>query len=96
MAEFKINPALALEVSALRNCGSLINGGYSSVSSSDVSTLKTAARLISQHSNIKRMLDSYKALVLRDALDLDEMAQTAQEMDTTLFASGNQNDEGSV
>ena len=89
MAEFKINEALTEEISALRNSGNAINDEYAAVSSDNVSTLKTSVSIISQHTNIKSLLELYKSLVLRDAQDLDDLVDEAMEMDATISASHN-------
>lgn len=89
MAEFKINNALTGEISALRDSGNLINDTYATVSSDNVSTLKTSVSIISQHASIKSLLDLYKALVLRDAQDLDDLVDEANEMDAAISASHN-------
>ena len=87
MAEFKINPVLTKEISALREAGRVINDGYTTVSSDDVSTLKTSVSIIDQHSRIKRLLNLYLGLLLRDAQDLDDLVAEAREMDATIALS---------
>ena len=87
MAEFKIDKALSGEISGLRDSGNLINDGYASISSDNVSTLKTSMSIISQHSRIKDLLDLYKALALRDAQDLDDLVREAEEMDAAISSS---------
>lgn len=89
MEEFKIDKALTGEISALRDSGNLINDNYSTISSDNVSTLKTSVSIIAQHASIKSLLDLYKSLVLRDAQDLDNLVDEANEMDVTISASHN-------
>ena len=89
MTEFKIDKALAEEISALRESGILINDDYVPISSENVSTLKTSVSIISQHASIKSLLDLYKSLVLRDAQDLDDLVDEANEMDAAISASHN-------
>lgn len=89
LAEFKISDSLTGEISALRDSGELINEKYATVSSADVSTLKTSVGVIAQHAKIKSLLDLYKSLVLRDAQDLDDLVDEAKEMDATISASHN-------
>lgn len=89
MAEFKIDKALTGEISALRDSGNLINDDYAAISSDNVSTLKTSVSIISQHASIKSLLDLYKSLVLRDAQDLDDLVDEANEMDAAISASHN-------
>ena len=87
MAEFKIDKALTAEISGLRDSGNSVNDGYAAISSDDVSTLKTSMSIISQHANIKALLDLYKSLVLRDAQDLDDLVKEAEEMDAAISSS---------
>lgn len=87
MAEFKINSALSNEIAALKDSGNLVNDGYASVSSDGVSTLKTSVSIISQHESIKSLMDLYKALVLRDVQDLNDMVEEAAKMDTAIAST---------
>ncbi len=87
MAEFKINKALTGEISSLDNCGQKVNDGYSSIQTDDVKTLKTSMEIVSQHAAIKKLLDLYQALVLRDAKDLTEMVKEVSKMDEDIAAS---------
>lgn len=89
MGEFKISKDLAGEISSLRDSGNLINDGYTTISSDGVSTLKTSVSIISQHASIKCLLDLYKSLLLRDAQDLDDLVNEANEMDAAISASNN-------
>lgn len=89
MGEFKISKNLAGEISSLRDSGNLINDGYTTISSDDVSSLKTSVSIISQHASIKCLLDLYKSLLLRDAQDLDDLVNEANEMDAAISASHN-------
>ncbi len=87
MAEFKVDPTLTDEISALRTEGEKINDSYKKISSEDVKTLKTSLSILSQHGDLKRLLDNYQLLILRDALDLDNLVAEAKEMDATISAS---------
>lgn len=89
VAEFKIDKALTSEIAGLRDSGNLINDGYTSIPSDDVSTLKTSVGIISQHASIKSLLDLYKSLVLRDAQDLDELVEEVSKMDASISSSYN-------
>lgn len=89
MGEFKIGKGLVGEISGFRDSGNLINDGYTTISSDNVSTLKTSVSIISQHASIKCLLDLYKSLILRDAQDLDNLVNKANEMDATISASHN-------
>ena len=87
MAEFKIDPALTDDISNLRTSGKEINNGYAKISSDDVKTLATSLGVLEQHAEIKKLLDLYRLLLLRDALDLDQMVLEAKDMDATIAAS---------
>ena len=87
MAEFKINSALSDEIAALKDSGNLVNDGYASVPSDGVSTLKTSVSIISQHESIKSLMDLYKALVLRDVQDLNDMVEEAAKMDAAIAST---------
>ncbi len=89
MAEFKVNKALKNEISSARDANNLINDSYTNVSSDDVSTLNTATKFISQHNEIKVLLDLYKSLVDRDLNDLDKMVEEVNEMDTMISSTYN-------
>ena len=87
MSEFKVNKSLSSEISNLRDSGNAVNDGYKSISSDNVSTLKTSTSILAQHESIKSLLDLYKSLVLKDAQDLDDMVAEANEMDAKIAAS---------
>lgn len=87
MAEFKISKAINGEISGVKKSGEKLNDGYSKISSDDVQSLKTSAGYITQHADIKKLLDAYKALVLRDANDLESLVKEANEMDAAISAS---------
>lgn len=89
VTEFKINKALTGEISELRNSGNLINDSYSEIPIDNVRTLKTSVNIISQHNEIKRLLDLYKELILKDAEDLDDLIAEAIAMDTAISSLHN-------
>lgn len=84
MAEFKIDKSLSDEVSSLRKKANKINEDYEVIKSDKVNTLKTSMEYISQHAEIKELLELYKSLLLKDAKDLDDMIAEVGEMDTQI------------
>lgn len=87
MAEFKINDGILDEISNLKSAGNSLNGQYSPISPDDVRTLQAARILIAQHECIKKLVDLYKSLVLKEAQDLYDMVEEAKMMDTKIAGS---------
>lgn len=86
MNEFKITKALSAEVSDIGNSGENINDDYSLIPSIGVDTLQTALGYISQHKEIKGILDLYKDLVSKDVADLKNMIAEIEAMDEKIAA----------
>ena len=86
MAEFKIAPALASEITAFQQAGTEPDITVPAVSDS-TQTLAVCQRFAQEHAKIKALMISYCSLVQKDARDLKDMMETAQEMDTTLAGS---------
>lgn len=86
MAEFKIAPALASEISAFQQAGKEPDITLPTVTN-NTQTLAVCQRFAEEHAKIKALLISYCNLVQKDAKDLENMMETAQEMDTTLAGS---------
>lgn len=84
MREFKIAHGFVTDVSAFSAAGKSLNSDYAAVDSSGVSTLATSMAYISQHEQIKSLVDSYIALVEKDVKDLIAMQQEASRMDASL------------
>lgn len=82
--EFKVNKQLGTQVESLRKSSNKINDSYSAVSKDGVSTLDTSMAIIQQHKDIKKLLDLYKSLLVRDANDLDAMIKEVDAMDATM------------
>ena len=95
MAEFKIDKSLSDEVSSLRKKANKINDDYEVIKSNKVNTLKTSMEYISQHAEIKELLELYKSLLLKDAKDLDDMIAEVGEMDTHIADAQNTGGNGS-
>lgn len=87
MADFKVNKQLTQEISELRSKGEAISDAYTALDSGEVNTLKTSMEIIAQHAQIKALLDLYKALVLRDAADMDAFVREANKMDEAISSS---------
>ena len=80
MADFKVSDTLSEQISALRQAGNSVN-------ESQIDSLKTAKQIAQQHNAIKQLLEAYKALVLKDAKDLDAFVAEAKKMDSAVSIS---------
>ena len=87
MADFKVNKNLTGEIDGLRSTGDSLNASYASIDSAEVNTLKTAMGIIEQHTSIKKLLELYEVLVLRDASDMDGFVAEAEEMDAAISST---------
>lgn len=87
MAEFKITEKLSDEIAGVKKTGKKINDDYKKVSSEDVDTLDTAVEYLEQHKRIKKLLELYKELVLKDVKDMKSMVKEVEEMDKSISSS---------
>ena len=86
MAEFKIASALASEITTLRQAGAEPEIAVPETSGG-TATLETCNQFVQEHAMIKALLVSYCNLVQKDASDLEQMMETAQQMDSKVADS---------
>ena len=87
MAEFKVNKEVLTQVGAVRTAANEINADYEAVDDDNVDTLKTAKKIVKQQKDLKKLMELYQRLLLRDMNDLDAMFAAAEQMDNTAAAS---------
>lgn len=87
MADFKVSDTLSEQISALRQAGNSVNESSDKLNESQIDSLKTAKQIAQQHNAIKQLLEAYKALVLKDAKDLDAFVAEAKKMDSAVSIS---------
>lgn len=87
MADFKVSGTLTTEISALRTAANAVNESCTTLDGSQVSTMKTANRMAAEHKAIMELMEMYKALVLKDAKDLDAFVAEAEKMDSSISTS---------
>ena len=86
MAELKITEGLDGEISALRSAGNSLGSDATALTSGGLD-LETCRRIIQQQQEIARLLDQYKALIVKDANDLHGVAVTVRTADQTIAAN---------
>ncbi len=86
MKEFLSNYLFLSQVSGFSNSGINLKNGYTKPDSSDVKSLSTAVSYLEQHEQIKKLIDSYCALVEKDARDLLLMQLSIEAMDKSIAA----------
>lgn len=87
MPEFKVTSGVDAQISAFKTAGSDLNAAYSATDSAGVSTLTTATAAIAEQASIRKLLELYAGLVVKDADDLAAMAETARQLDQTVSGS---------
>lgn len=87
MLEFKISNSIIFEAAALKGAGQALNSDYAELSSSELSTLSTSVKYINQHRQLKELIESYAALIEKDASDLLKMQSSTTHMDDYIAGS---------
>ena len=88
MTEFKVNDALAEEVSAFSSTGMGMNDAVAEVKiGAGISTLKAGTRFVIEHNSIIELMKLYQQLIAKDAEDIMKMKETADTLDAAI-ASG--------
>ena len=81
MAEFKLNPALASAVEAVKAQSGKLGEGDASLPNS---SLSTAQRYAEQDRQIHALMQEYQALIQKDMNDIAAMIRHVQEMDANM------------
>ena len=84
MREFLVAMGFLSDVSAFSSAGKTLNDGCTTIESGGVSSLPASMAYIDQQNEIKALIDSYIALIAKDAKDLVEMQAEAARMDARL------------
>ena len=87
MLEFKISNSIVFEAAALKAAGQALNSDYAELSSGDLSTLVTSVKYINQHRQLKELIESYVALIEKDAEDLRKMQSSSKNIDDYIAGS---------
>lgn len=80
MNEFKVTNALDGEIESLKKAGNNLNQNSASTGTDGLS-LNCCDLYVEQEKEIARLLNLYKALVVKDAEDLAKMAASVREID---------------
>ena len=79
--EFKINPAIKLELAAVDVSGKQLNSRYVAADDGNIVNCSAASEYLSHSRTIKRLIGSYKTLIAKDISEIEKMVNEAEKTD---------------